>query len=224
MTSTKICYIILTCERFLPTRATWLRENAFKNTNPSDYYFLSCKPGPHSVYGWDTADDYNSCPWKYIEFFKNLDLDYDWYVFLDDDAFVFPDRYRANLSQLDHTKKLYIGCQMGHLENLVFMSGGATFTISRPTYNLIKHYIRTSNMHDVQQCRSSHMNHGDVSIGQWITNINNNIDAMDNQITLLQSPFMISYNPHENDHQLQTSSSFHYLKQKEQYELYGTYC
>jgi hypothetical protein len=105
----KICYIILTCENYLPTRATWLRENSLKYTNPSDYYFLSCKPGPNSVYGWNTADDYNSCPWKYIEFFRNMDLDYDWYVFLDDDAFVLTNRYRENLYKLDHTKSLYLG-------------------------------------------------------------------------------------------------------------------
>lgn len=214
-----ICYIILTCEKYLPTRAAWLRENAFKYVNPNDYYFLSCKPGPGSVYGWNTADDYNSCPWKYIEFFKNMDLDYDWYVFLDDDAFVFPDRYRDNLSKLDHNKNLYVGVPMAHLENLVFMSGGATFSLSRGTYNLVKHYIRNSNMIEVQKIRDQ-MVHGDVSMGQWITNINL---SLKDPIEQLFASFMLCYNPHENNDQLQKSSSFHYLKEKQQYELYGQY-
>lgn len=65
-----ICYIILTCEKYLPTRATWQRENCFKYTNSSNLYYLSCKPGSNSVYGWNTTDDYNSCPLKYIEFFR----------------------------------------------------------------------------------------------------------------------------------------------------------
>jgi hypothetical protein len=216
----RVCYIILTCEKFLPTRAKWLRENSFKYTNPSNYYFLSCKPGPGSVYGWNTADDYYSCPWKYIEFFRNMDLKYDWYVFLDDDAFVFPNRYRQNLSKIDHTKNLYVGQQMGHLENLVFMSGGATFSLSSGAYNLVKNYVRNNNMNEVQKIRDQ-MGHGDVSIGQWIKNINNSL--RNNSITLLQSPFMLCANPHENEHQLKTSSTFHYLKTKEQYDLYGRY-
>jgi hypothetical protein len=216
----RICYVILTCERYLPTRATWLRENSLKYVHPRNYYFLSCKPGPNSVYGWNTADDYNSCPWKYIEFFKNMDLDYDWYVFLDDDAFVFPDRYRRNLSKLDHKKNLYVGVPMAHLENLVFMSGGATFSLSRGAYNLVKNYIRNNNMGEVQKCRPSHMNHGDVSLGQWITNINNY--GLGN-IELLFAPFMLCYNPCENNDQLKKSSTFHYLKTKEQYQEYGKY-
>ena len=97
----KICYIILTCEKYIDTRVNWQSATCFKYINNKDCYYLSCKPVncKKNIYGWYTKDDYTSCPDKYIAFFKNLDLVYDWYVFIDDDTFIFPDRLQKFLSK-----------------------------------------------------------------------------------------------------------------------------
>ena len=214
----KICYIILTCEKYLDTRSKWQRENCFSTISQNDYYFLSCKPSKNSVYGWNTIDTYDSCPLKYIEFFKNMDLNYDWYVFIDDDAFVFPDRMYNTLEKFDKTQSYYIGCKMGHLLNLEFMSGGAGFVLSNKAYNLVKNYIRNTDMLTVQKCRVE-MNHGDVSMGQWVHNIN---ELKQNSIQLKNDGISFSYNPHENDYWLHKCETFHYLKTEEQYKFYKT--
>jgi len=207
-----IAYVILTCEAYLPTRAKWQRDSCFFNTDPKNVYYLSGK-GSEGVYGWNTADDYTSCPTKYIEFFKNMDLDYDWYVFIDDDAFVFPKRMEKTLSKFDDGS-YYIGLLMGHLDNLQFMSGGGGFVLSRKAYNLVKEYIRAADMAAVQQQRPQ-MIHGDVSMGQWIHNIN----QIENRIKLRNDHISFSYNPHE-DWNLHICETFHYLKEKSQYDFY----
>jgi len=206
----KICYIILTCEKFLETRSRWQRECCFEGIQ--DYYYLSCKPGPNNVYGWGTADDYESCPYKYIAFFKNMNLEYDWYVFIDDDAFVFPSRMEKTLSKFDSKKPLYIGCEMGHLDNLIFMSGGAGFVLSNPTYKLLKKYVRSTDMKSVQACREQ-MIHGDVSIGQWIKNVGGSVE-------LVSQGIRFSYVKHESEEDLAECETFHYLKSEEDYLFY----
>ena len=209
-----ICYIILTCEKYLPTRATWQRRNCFKYTKSSNLYYLSCKPGPNSVYGWNTTDDYISCPLKYIEFFRNMDLKYDWYVFLDDDSFVFPNRYRDTLKHLDSSKNLYIGLQLEHMSPFLYMGGGATFTLSKGTYNLVKNYIRNSDINCLKKYYGV-MIHGDVSIGMWISKLKMN------NIEYINLPLKFSSNPHKTNIELHNNCSFHYLSNKEQFEFYG---
>lgn len=213
----KICYIILTCKKYTDTRCKWQRENCFKNIPASDYYYLSCSPDKDSIYGWGTSDDYYSCPLKYIAFFQNMNLNYDWYVFIDDDAFVFPDRMYKTLEKFDKLRSLYIGIQMSHLKNLTFMSGGAGFVLSHSAYNMVKTYVRNSDMVVVQQQRQE-MGQGDVSIGQWISNINT---ASPNSITLSSTGIFFSYLPHQNDIDLHRCETFHYLKTEDQYILYG---
>lgn len=212
----KVCYIILTCEKYLETRSRWQRECCFSNVSPNDYYFLSCKPGNNSVYGWNTIDTYESCPLKYIAFFKNMNLNYDWYVFIDDDAFVFPDRMYKALEKIDKSQSLYIGIVMSHLKNLDFMSGGAGFILSNTAYNLVKKYVRNTDMKIVQQHRTE-MFYGDVSMGQWIHNINNKGKRL---IELKPDILKLSYEPHQNEDELKTFLTFHYLKEESQYRFY----
>ena len=214
----KVCYIILTCEKYLETRSRWQREYCFSTISPNDYYFLSCKPSKNSVYGWNTIDTYESCPLKYIAFFKNMNLEYDWYVFIDDDGFVFPDRMYKALENIDKTHSLYIGCQMDHLKNLKFMSGGAGFILSNKAYKLVKQYVRNNNMTWVQRCRKE-MEYSDVSMGQWIQNINH---GGRNLIKLKPDILNLSYLPHQNEEELRTFLTFHYLKSESEYQLYRT--
>jgi hypothetical protein len=102
---------------------------------------------------------------------------------------------------------------------MVFMGGYFSFALTHSSYKIVKEYVRNNDMDTIQKCRHK-MYHGDISLGQWITNINN---SGLNHIEYLQVPFMVCYVPHQNEHQLQNSSTFHYLKTKEQYEFYGQY-
>jgi hypothetical protein len=148
-----------------------------------------------------------------------MDLDYDWYVFLDDDSFVFTDRYMANLSNLDCTKNLYVGLQYSY-GGVLYMSGGATFSLSKGTYELVKNYVRNTDMETVQNTNQV-MIHGDYSMGRWIYNINNSMTDNKDKITLLNLPFLLCPNCHKDDDELKNSSSFHYLNNESQYKLYG---
>lgn len=138
----KLCYIILTCEKYIPTRCEAVRRSWLRNV--PDYYFLSSIPNPDQrILGWNTPDDYNSCSLKYIEFFKHATIDADWIVFCDDDTFVFPDRIANSLRTLDPAEPLYIGYEFPGVKSPGGLSGGAGFILSRSSYLKLCEYIRT---------------------------------------------------------------------------------
>lgn len=203
-----ICYIILTCEAYLPTRARYLLETSLKNVNPNDIYFLSCKKKEPNVYGWDTADDYESCPTKYVRFFQNMKLDYDWYYFMDDDTFIFPNRLHKFLTNFNKNDDLYIGNRCKHLSFPLYMSGGAGFVMTKSLYIKLTDYIRLKTDNELLKDR-----HGDLLLGIWLTDINKQM--IDSEL----------FNPniHNNDNQLQNCISFHYLKNEQQYKFYDTF-
>jgi hypothetical protein len=139
----KICYIILTCEKYIPTRCEAVRKTWLKHVE--HYYFLSSVPNPsQNILGWNTPDDYDSCSLKYIEFFKNETLDYDWYVFCDDDTFVFPDRISDYLKQLNPNESFYIGYEFPGMKPPGGLSGGAGFVLSRESYSKLCEHVRGS--------------------------------------------------------------------------------
>ena len=137
----KTCYIILTCEKYIPTRCEAVRTTWLQSVD--DYYFLSSVPNPdRKILGWNTPDDYDSCSLKYIEFFKHETIDADWIVFCDDDTFVFPDRMSAMLSSLNPKESLYIGYEFAGMKPPGGLSGGAGFVLSRECYLRLCDYIR----------------------------------------------------------------------------------
>lgn len=204
----KCCYIILTCENYLKTRVKWLLENCLYTVDPSDIYFLSCKRTEPNIYGWDTADNYESCPLKYIRFFKNMELDYDWYYFMDDDTFVFPERLNKFVMNYNKEEPLYIGHRCENYSFPIYMSGGAGFLLTKPLYLSLVEYIR--NIPDEQLYISIY---GDYSIGFWLSNIEK--EVIPNKL----------FNPttHNNDYELNNCISFHYLKTEEQYKFYNNF-
>jgi hypothetical protein len=139
----KVCYIILTCEKYIPTRCEAIRKTWLHDVE--DYYFLSSTPNlDQRILGWNTPDDYDSCSLKYIEFFKNETIDADWFVFCDDDTFVFPERIGGTLSVLNPEEPLYIGYEFPECEPPGGLSGGAGFVLSRATYLKLCDYIRST--------------------------------------------------------------------------------
>lgn len=156
-----ICYIVLTCEKYLPTRCEAIRNTWLRDVD--HYFFLSAKSNPDKrVLGWDTPDDYQSCSKKYIDFFRNMTIDADWIVFCDDDTFVFPKRLKRALSALSPKRNLYIGYEFPDASEPA-MSGGAGFVLSRNAYTQLCSYIRSANNEDVWVSTYT-----DISVSKWL--------------------------------------------------------
>ena len=96
-----ICYIISTCDKYLNTRVKYQMETMFKNVNRENIYYLTSQPNVEKrQFGWNCMDDFDNIPWKYIHFIYNMEIQdkYDWYIFIDDDTFVFENRLLNLLS------------------------------------------------------------------------------------------------------------------------------
>jgi hypothetical protein len=202
----KICYIILTCENYLASRVKFLLDTCLKNIDSKDIYFLSCKPIEPNIYGWNTADNYESCTLKYVRFFQNMKLDYDWYYFMDDDTFVFPDRLNKFVINYNKNESLYIGHRCENYSFPIYMSGGAGFLLTKSLYLSLLEYIRNTPENELLTSI-----YGDYLIGLWLTNINKEIINVE----------VLNPQTHKNDAELKHCISFHYLKTKEQYYFYN---
>ena len=203
-----ICYIILSCEKYIPTRAKFLLETSLKNVDPKHIYFLSCKTNEPNIYGWNTDDNYESCPLKYIRFFQNMTLDYDWYYFMDDDTFVFPDRLNKFVSNYNKEESLYIGCRCENYSFPIYMSGGAGFLLTKSLYTELIYFIRNT-----PENKLITSIYGDYLLGLWLTNINKKIIEV----------HIFNSQTHKDEYELNNCISFHYLKTKEQYDFYDKF-
>jgi hypothetical protein len=158
----KVAYIILSCEAYLPTRGKAQRETWL--TTVDEYWFLSAKENREErVLGWDTADTYESCADKYEAFFRSVDLDADWIIFVDDDTFVYPRRLEAYLEQYDPSALYYIGRRISSSSE-TSMSGGAGFVLSRGAYTRVCELIRTQTLPRVST-------YGDLTVHYWLKHL-----------------------------------------------------
>jgi len=206
-----ICYIVLTCEKFIETRVKWQNDTFFKNVDKKDVYFISSVSHTDSnIYGWNTADNYESCPMKYICFFKNMLLDYEWYCFIDDDTFIHTNNLNKFLQNYNSSDPLYIGKLCNNYNPPFYMSGGAGFILSKPVYLHLLNYIRCNTIEEL--CKSIY---GDLSIGLWLKNSENNFNIVkiDNE--------HFNSNIHTDESNLTEFISFHYLKTFEEFEFYN---
>jgi hypothetical protein len=203
----KICYIVLTCEKYLPTRIEWQNSTFFQKVDKKDIFFISCKSSGENVYGWNTEDDYQSCPIKYIKFFMNMEIDYDWYIFIDDDTYMNTTNLTKYLKNYDPTKKYYIGSSRFDKWRVKYMSGGAGFCLSKSLYNSITEYIRSKN--NMQELYFNF--NGDVTLGSWVNHIPDVLYVHENRFYAQK---------HKSENQLFEFISFHYLNTKEDFEFY----
>jgi hypothetical protein len=213
----KICYIILTCEKYINTRVKWQKETCFRNTSLSDCYYLSCKNGD-GVYGWNTDDNYKSCIIKYIKFFQNMNLDYDWYMFIDDDTFVFPSRVKKYLARLNHKEHVYVGAIWTHIRDLRFMSGGAGFFFSKPSYKMLRDFLSVEKNTLLREPEAS--DHGDASVGVWIREINRNNDYCiklysDSKYLKIGNTYILS--------EVLQTVTIHYVNNETMFKMYNIY-
>lgn len=157
----KVLYAVLTCDAYYPTRCQWQKETWLSKVD--HVVFLGSRMRPEwNMVGWDTADDYESCPLKYIEFMRNFALtEYDWVVFVDDDTFLVVERLEAYLKTLDAGQCLYVGAVCN--DEWIFMSGGAGFAVSKPLISRLQEYTRATDNTSLHVARYS-----DQTFGNWV--------------------------------------------------------
>ena len=209
----KFCYIISTCDKYLDTRVKYQMDTMLKNVNKEDIYYLTSQPDiKNRQFGWYCMDDEKNITWKYIHFIYNMNiLYYDWYIFIDDDTFVFEKRLKKLLLNYDSNKNYYIGHELDHIKRdfCLYMSGGAGYTISKSLYNLLYNYVRNTGINNSYEHWCD-----DLCIGLWIKEISktNKINQLNNNLFHLAE--------HENESQLTDAITFHKVIKKEQYDFY----
>lgn len=218
----KICYIISTCNKYLDTRVKYQMDTMLKNVNKEDIYYLTSKPDVENRhFGWHSMDDTQNITWKYIHFIYHMNIpDYDWYILIDDDTFVFEKRLRNLLIKYKSDENYYIGKELDHIKHefCCYMSGGAGYAISKSLYSLITDYIRKIGKNEAyyplinlqeQWC-------DDLCIGLWIQEIakTNKVNQLNNNLFHLAQ--------HENESQLTDAITFHKVITKEQYNFYSS--
>lgn len=183
----KLAYIVLTCEKYETTRKIWQETIVFSESERADVYFLGHRmsPGEH-MYSWGARDNYESLPYKFADFFRYSELDYDWYFLMDDDTFVYTDRLRERVRQLeegviaggdggqwpgiDARQDHYMeGCVLTHIaasEWGIYHSGGAGTLLSAKVYQLLQSMFQTIST----QYQPPHWC-ADICLRQWTRDI-----------------------------------------------------
>ena len=209
----KICYIISTCDKYLENRVKYQMETFLKNVPEEDIYYLTSKPNiDKRQFGWFYLDDEKNITWKYIHFILNKEINYyDWYIFIDDDTFVFENRLRTLLDNYNPNEAFYIGKELDHIKNdfCLYMSGGAGYAISNKLYSLIVNYVKNIgfNLSFKHWC-------DDLCIGIWIQEI-----GKEHTITQINNNnFHLDCN--HNDEELKEAITFHKVITKEQFNFY----
>lgn len=143
----KVCYIISTCNKYLDNRVIYQMNSFLKHVNRNDIYYLTQNMNLDlRHFGWNASDTFEDLTYKYIDFFKNMNIQdlYDWYIFIDDDTFVFHHRLIKLLENYNPNENYYIGKVLDHIkyEFCLYMSGGAGYVISSNLYKLIIDLVR----------------------------------------------------------------------------------
>lgn len=210
----KIGYIISTCDKYLDSRVKFQMETMFKNINKEDIYYLTSKSNVDKrQFGWNAMDDSQNITWKYIHFIYNMEIEekYDWFIFIDDDTFIFHSRLQNLLETFDSNECYYIGCELDHIKNEygLYMSGGAGYAISKSLYKLIYKYVKDNGINNSYKHWCD-----DLCIGLWIQDI-----AKENNIKQIHNDkFHLSV--HTNDNELKDAITFHKVMNEDQYLFY----
>ena len=210
----KNCYIISTCDKYLDTRVKYQMETFLGDVNKNDIFYLTSRPNIEKRhFGWNCMDDDKNITWKYIHFFNNMSniLEYDWYIFVDDDTFIFIDRLKLLLKNYNKDELYYIGNELDHIKNdfCIYMSGGAGYAISNGLYKLLYKYVKDTGINNSYKHWCD-----DLCIGLWINELKNknNIIQIDNKNFLVD--------PHKNDNELNNAITIHRTMTEESNKFY----
>jgi Fringe-like len=207
----RICYVVLTCKKYLDTRVKWQKETVFKNIDPRDIIYL----GHHmdlfnQIYSWGANDDYNSLPYKFYDFFRNIQFDYDWYVLIDDDTYVFHDRLVKYLSTCDTNELFAEGRILTHLADTewgLYHSGGAGTVLSKKAYEWLCDFLRHSDKSRVPHYCA------DISLGYWLKQ-NPDMKMKDNEL------FHTDMYSRYNDNNFKKALTYHHLTNESNFLFY----
>jgi hypothetical protein len=210
----RIAYVVLTCEKYSKTRVEWQKRHMFSHIDMNDVYYLGhIMDSKNHQYSWGAADDYEHLTDKFRDFFKNTDLDYDWYMLIDDDTYVYDDRLRAALAIYHPDYPTAIGQSMEHLNDndinkdlKQYFSGGAGTALSRGTYRAICEWIcvATPLAFEFHWC-------ADISLGMWLTQVDG--------IHMVHQPRFHADFYNEEEHDFKKEITYHHLKEESEYEL-----
>jgi hypothetical protein len=204
----RVAYIILTCEKYVNTRVQWQLQTMFRHIDRSDLYFLGHTTDPdRRLFSWGAGDSYEELPSKFIDFFKHTDLNYDWYILIDDDTFVFTERLSALLATYQSHDSFAVGQLLDHIRDSYwgfYLSGGAGTVLSRMLYQQLCTYVRTTplNLVSCHWC-------ADISLGMWIKRVGG-------QLFHHHDFHADIYNPSKDD--IKQAITFHHLKEWDDYE------
>jgi Fringe-like len=204
----RVAYVILTCEKYLSTRVEWQMSTMFKNVDPNDLYFLGHKMDSEKrLFSWGAEDTYEQLPQKFIDFFRHSNLDYDWFILIDDDTYVFTDRLTEYLTQHRCHDSFAIGQLLDHIRDSYwgqYLSGGAGTIVSRMLYHQLRAYIQTY----PQEITACHWC-ADIALGTWIKRVGGQ---------MFHNPHFHAdiYNPLYDN--LEEALTFHHLKEWKDYD------
>ena len=226
----KIAYIILTCKQNIDLRVKYQKQTFLQTRDIKiglvncniDYFCISSKmEEPNSsIYGWNTSDKYQDLTYKYLAFIINMEIpQYDWYFFIDDDTFVFPNRLVEYLANYNSNNRFYIGNtysitnhKLLTFDPISYMSGGSGFLLSKSVYSSLKTYLTLSENID----KDPLFEIADVTMGIWINRL-----SQDSPIDIIDCKL---FNPvkHANAEELNTNITFHNVKIKDEYLFYNS--
>jgi len=210
----KICYIISTCDKYLDSRVKYQMDIMFKNINKEDIYYLTSQANiDKRQFGWNTLDDPKNITWKYIHFIFNMQIHekYDWFVFIDDDTFVFDLRLQKMLKQYNSEENFYIGKELDHIKKDfgLYMSGGAGYALSKALYKLIYQYVINNGINNSFKHWCD-----DLCIGLWIQDI-----AKENKVIQINND-LFHIGLQKDDSELKTAITIHKVFNEDQYSFY----
>ncbi len=216
----KICYIISTCNKHLETRVHYQMETMFKNVNKEDIYYLTSTPNiDKRQFGWYTLDHQENVVCKLIYFIHNMNIpDYDWYIFIHDDTFIFENRLLNLLKNYDSNESYYIGNELDHIKDKYceYMSGKAGIILSKELYAGLASYIKKIGINEAYYpIINTNFHDSDLCIGLWIKEI-----AKEQSVTRVKHNDLFHIDLHANEAELSTAVSFHKVTSKELYDFY----
>jgi len=197
-------------------------ESFLKDVPLSDIYYLTSKSNIEKrQFGWNCMDDAQNITWKYIHFIHNMSIpDYDWYIFIDDDTFVFKNRLENLLQNYKSDQCYYIGKELDHIKDqfCLYMSGGAGYAISKALYSKIYNYVREIGINEAYYSLINLAEQfcDDLCIGLWIQHIakTTTIHQINNNL------FHSDTHKNGDENQLQNAITFHKIINEEQYKFY----
>jgi len=190
-------------------------ETVFKNNQITDIYYLTSKPDVKKrQFGWNCMDDEKNISWKYIHFIYNMNIpEYDWYIFIDDDTFVFQNRLEKLLQNYNCNECYYIGKELDHIKNdfCLYMSGGAGYAISNALYLQIYNFVKSNGINNSYKHWCD-----DLCVGLWIQDISKKHGIIVNQI----NNDLFHLETHKTNYELIDAFTFHKVTNLEQFQFY----